>query len=114
MAVDHLADMVQHSRIRADDLDAERHVILEEINMHEDSPEDVVHDLFTQTLWPEHPLGRPILGTVETILAADRGSVRRFYRRHYLPGHLVVAAAGNLRHDDLIDCSARAWTRVGG
>ena len=102
MAVDHLADMVQHSRIRADDLDAERQVILEEINMHEDSPEDVVHDLFTQTLWPEHPLGRPILGTVETILAADRGSVRRFYRRHYLPGHLVVAAAGNLRHDDLV------------
>jgi predicted Zn-dependent peptidase len=102
MAVDHLADMVQHSRIRANDLDAERQVILEEINMHEDSPEDVVHDLFTRTLWPEHPLGRPILGTVETILAADRSSVRRFYRRHYLPGHLVVAAAGNLRHDDLV------------
>ena len=79
MAVDHLADMVQHSVIRADDLDAERQVILEEINMHEDSPEDVVHDLFTQTLWPEHPLGRPILGTVETIRAANRASVRRFY-----------------------------------
>jgi predicted Zn-dependent peptidase len=70
--------------------------------MHEDSPEDVVHDLYTQTLWPEHPLGRPILGTVETIEAADRASVRRFYGRHYLPGNLVVAAAGNLRHDDLV------------
>jgi predicted Zn-dependent peptidase len=102
MAVDHLADMVQHSVIRADDLDAERQVILEEINMHEDSPEDVVHDLYTQTLWPEHPLGRPILGTVETIQAANRGSVRRFYGRHYVPGNLVVAAAGNLRHDDLV------------
>ena len=102
MAVDHLADMVQHSVIRADDLDAERQVILEEINMHEDSPEDVVHDLYTQTLWPEHPLGRPILGTVETIEAASRTSVRRFYGRHYLPGNLVVAAAGNLRHDDLV------------
>ena len=67
MAVDHLADMLQHSVIRTSDLDAERQVILEEINMHEDSPEDVVHDLFTQTLWPDHPLGRPILGTVETI-----------------------------------------------
>ena len=102
MAVDHLTDMVQYSLIRADDLDAERQVILEEINMHEDSPEDVVHDLFTHTLWPEHPLGRPILGTVETIAAANRASVRRFYGRHYVPGNLVIAAAGNLRHDDLI------------
>ncbi len=102
MAVDHLADMVQHSVIRSDDLDAERRVILEEINMHEDSPEDVVHDLFTQTLWPEHPLGRPILGTAETIVAANRASVRRFYGRHYVPGNLVIAAAGDLRHDELI------------
>ena len=102
MALDHLADMVQHSVIRAADLDAERQVILEEINMHEDSPEDVVHDLFTQTLWPEHPLGRPILGTVETIHAATRASVARFYRSHYVPGNLVVAAAGNLRHEDLV------------
>lgn len=70
--------------------------------MHEDSPEDVVHDLFTETLWPEHPLGRPILGTVDTIRAATRASVKRFYDRHYLPGHLVVAAAGNVRHDDLL------------
>ncbi|MET0801473.1 MAG: pitrilysin family protein [Actinomycetota bacterium] len=102
MAVDHLADMVQHSVIRAEDLDAERQVILEEIHMHEDSPEDVVHDLYTETLWPEHPLGRPILGTVATIEAASRASVRRFYGRHYVPGNLVVAAAGNLRHDDLV------------
>jgi predicted Zn-dependent peptidase len=102
MAVDHLADMVQHSLIRQADLDAERQVILEEINMHEDSPEDVVHDLFTETLWPEHPLGRPILGTDETIRAATPASVRRFYHRHYLPGHLVVAAAGNLQHEELL------------
>jgi predicted Zn-dependent peptidase len=102
MAVDHLADMVQHSVLRAADLDAERQVILEEIHMHDDSPEDIVHDLFTETLWPEHPLGRPILGTVDTIRAATRASVKRFYDRHYVPGHLVVAAAGNLRHDDLL------------
>jgi predicted Zn-dependent peptidase len=101
LAIDHLADMLQHSVIRREDLDGERQVILEEINMHEDSPEDVVHDLFTQTLWPEHPLGRPILGTADTIRAATRASVRRFYRRHYVPGHLVVAAAGNLRHQDV-------------
>jgi predicted Zn-dependent peptidase len=102
MAVDHLADMVQDSVIRRSDLDAERQVILEEINMHEDSPEDVVHDLFTQTLWPGHPLGRPVLGTRDTIAAASRGSVNGFYRSHYVPGHLVVAVAGNVRHDDLV------------
>ena len=97
MAVDHLADMLEHSLIRKADLDAERQVILEEINMHEDSPEDVVHDLFTETLWPNHPLGRPILGTVETIRAATPASVKRFYHKNYVPGHLVGAAAGNLR-----------------
>jgi predicted Zn-dependent peptidase len=102
MAVDHLADMLEHSLIRKADLDAERQVILEEINMHEDSPEDVVHDLFTETLWPNHPLGRPILGTVETIRAATPASVKRFYHKNYVPGHLVVAAAGNLRHEDLL------------
>ncbi|HWC70993.1 MAG TPA: pitrilysin family protein [Actinomycetota bacterium] len=102
MAVEHLADMLQHSVIRSRDLDAERQVILEEINMHEDSPEDAVHDLYTQTLWPDHPLGRPILGTAATIRDATRASVRRFYERHYTPGNFVVAAAGNLRHDDLV------------
>ncbi len=102
MAVDHLTDMLQHSMLRAADLDAERRVILEEIHMHEDSPEDVVHDVFTETLWPDHRLGRPILGTVATIEAATRASVRRFYRRHYVPGNFVVAAAGNLDHDELI------------
>jgi predicted Zn-dependent peptidase len=102
MAVDHLSDMFQHSVLRSRDLDGERQVILEEINMHEDSPEDVVHDLFTEALWPNHPLGRPVLGTAETIRAATRDKVHRFYRRHYVPGRLVVAAAGNLRHEDLI------------
>ena len=63
MAVDHLADMLQHSLIRAADVEAERQVILEEINMREDSPDDVIHDLFAETLWPDHPLGRPVLGT---------------------------------------------------
>jgi predicted Zn-dependent peptidase len=107
LAVDHLADMLQNSLIRSADLDAERQVILEEINMHEDSPEDLVHDIFTEALWPDHPLGRPVLGTVATIGAATRGSVNRFYRRHYVPGNFVVAAAGNVRHDELLSMLAK-------
>lgn len=102
MAVDHLADMLQHSTIRQEDIDAEADVILSEIDMHEDAPEDIVHDLFTETLWPGHPLGRPILGTKERIRSATRASVRSFYRRRYVPGHLVVAVAGNVRHEDVV------------
>ena len=106
MAVDHLADMLQHSVLRAADLDAERQVILEEINQHEDDPGDLVHDLFTETLWPGHPLGRPILGTKQSIQAAGRDQVRRFYRRHYVAGNVVVVAAGNLRHEELLELVA--------
>ncbi|HSL10370.1 MAG TPA: pitrilysin family protein [Actinomycetota bacterium] len=102
LAVDHLVDMVEHSVLRKADVDAERQVILEEINMHEDSPEDVVHDLFTEALWPDHPLGRPILGTKGTIESATRAAINRFYRRHYAPGHLVIAVAGNVHHDDVV------------
>ncbi len=102
MAVDHLCDMLQNSLIRASDVDAERQVILEEINMHEDTPDDAIHDLFNETLWPDHPLGRPILGTVESIAAATPAQIRRFYRKHYVPGNVVVAATGNVKHDDLV------------
>ncbi len=102
MSVDHLSDMFRHSTIRSADLRAEAQVILSEIDMHEDSPEDVVHDVFTEALWPGHPLGRPILGTKERIRAATRASVKGFYGRHYVPGNLVVAAAGNVDHDRLV------------
>ena len=95
--------MLQHSVLRAADLDAERQVILEEINQHEDDPGDLVHDLFTETLWPGHPLGRPILGTKQSIEAAGRDQVRRFYRKHYVAGNVVVVAAGNLRHEELLE-----------
>src|SRR5678815_4366178 len=89
-----------------DSLDAERQVILEEINQHEDDPGDLVHDLFTETLWPGHPLGRPILGTKQSIQGAGRDQVRRFYRRHYVAGNVVVVAAGNLRHEELLELVA--------
>jgi predicted Zn-dependent peptidase len=102
MAVDHLSDMLRNSVLRTSDFEAERQVILEEIHMHDDTPDDLIHDLFNETLWPEHPLGRPILGTAESITAATRDQVRRFYRRHYVPGSLVVVAAGNLDHDALL------------
>jgi predicted Zn-dependent peptidase len=106
MAVEHLADMLRNSVLRIADFEAERQVILEEINVHEDTPDELVHDLLTETLWPGHPLGRPVLGTKQSIQDATRDQVRRFYRRHYVPGNVVVVAAGNLRHDALLDLVA--------
>jgi predicted Zn-dependent peptidase len=83
--------------------------------MHEDTPDDLIHDVFTEALWPGHPLGRPVLGTAETIRGATPERVRRFYRKHYVPGNVVVAAAGNLDHDrvlGLIEAGMEAGTRV--
>ena len=103
MAVEHLADMLQNSVIRTSDVDGERQVILEEINMHEDTPDELIHDIFNETLWPDHPLGRPILGTSGSIRAATRDQIKRFYRKHYEPKNFVVVAAGNVQHGWLLD-----------
>ena len=102
MAVELMSDMIQHSVLKPSEFEAEGRVILEEINMHEDAPDELIHDLFTETLWAGHPLGRPILGTVDSITAMKRAQVLRFYRRHYVPANFVIAAAGNVDHDRLI------------
>jgi predicted Zn-dependent peptidase len=103
MAVEHMCDMLQHSFLRSPDFEAERQVILEEINMHEDSPDELIHDLFTESLWAGHPLGRPVLGTVHSITSMNRDQVKRFYRRHYTPASFVVVAAGNVEHDRVVE-----------
>jgi len=101
MAMEHMGDMLQHSLIQRADVDAERGVILEEIGMRDDAPDDLIHDLFAETLWKGHPLGRPVLGTRGTITGMSRDQVHGFYRRNYTPGQFVVAAAGNLDHDEV-------------
>ena len=103
MAVDHLCDMLEHSLLRPEDVESERRVILEEIHMHEDSPDELIHDVFNEALWPGHPLGRPVLGTRASVQAATREQIRRFYRRHYVPGNLVVVATGSVDHDRLLE-----------
>ena len=101
MAVESMSDMLQNSVIAKADVDAERLVILEEINMHEDDPGDLIHDLFATTLWGDHPLGRPVLGTRDTIRSMSRDQVKSFYQRRYRPARFVIAAAGNLDHERL-------------
>jgi predicted Zn-dependent peptidase len=114
MAVESMSDMIQNSILDRADFEAERQVILEEINRQEDAPDDLIHDLFAEALWRNHPLGRPILGTRQSITALTRDQVKRFYRRLYEPAHFVIAAAGNVRHDrlcELVEANMRTGRR---
>ncbi len=113
LAVDVLGDMVTDSLLREEDVAAEREVILDEIAMHDDDPDDVVHNLFAQQAWGDSPLGRPIAGTVESITALTRDQVARFHHRHYRPANIVVTAAGNLDHAAVVRLVKTAFSRRG-
>ncbi|MEU2595648.1 pitrilysin family protein, partial [Streptomyces albidoflavus] len=113
LAIDVVCDMLTGSLIAPEDVDAERGVILEEIAMTEDDPGDCVHDLFAHTMLGDTPLGRPVLGTVDTINALGRDQIARFYKRHYDPTRLVVAAAGNVDHARVVRQVRAAFDRAG-
>ena len=106
LAVDVLGDMMTSSLVRAGDVDSERDVVLEEIRMHLDTPDDLVHSLFSEAYFGDHPLGREVLGDETTIGAMTRDQVHRYYRRHYVPANVVVAVAGNVDHDEVVDAVA--------
>jgi len=112
LAVDVISDMVTSSLLTANDVDNERGVILEEIAMHDDDPTDAVHDAFADAVWPTSPLGRPVLGTVESIESLSRTAIAGYYRRRYRPDSLVVAAAGNLDHAALVRLVKKAFAHV--
>ncbi len=114
MAVGVLADMIRNSVIDPDELESERKVILEEIAMHEDAPDELVHDLFYGSMWDGHPLGRPVLGYNHTISKVSRDEVAGYWRDRYSPTNLVVAAAGHLDHDALVEEVARLFPDGGG
>jgi predicted Zn-dependent peptidase len=102
MAVDILSDILWGPALRAEDVDAERQVILEEIRMHDDTPEDLVHDVFAEAMFPGHPIGREVIGSPETIDAMGANEIRAFHQNHYHPSNVVVAAAGNVDHDNVV------------
>ncbi len=108
LAIDVVCDLVTDSVLAASDVETERGVILEEIAMHEDEPGEQVHDLFAQTVYGEHPLGRNISGTTQTIGTMTRAQIRGFYRRRYQAPVVVIAAAGNLVHDEVVELVRRA------
>jgi len=103
VAIDVLADLVFRPLLREEDLKLERQVILEEIAGVEDTPEELVFDLHARCVWGEHPYGNPVLGTAETVGAITRDDVRRLWEWAYRPAACVVAAAGNVRHEQLLD-----------
>jgi len=112
LAVDVICDMVTSSLLTSHDVDSERGVILEEIAMHDDDPSDAVHDAFAGVVWPETPLGRPVLGSIESIEAMSRSAIAGYYRRRYRPESLVITAAGNLDHSALVRLVKKAFTDV--
>ena len=106
IAMDVLSDLVLNPVFDAKDIGRERGVILEEIKMDEDSPDYLVHEIFTQNFWKDHPLGKPILGTKDTVKKFDATPVIDFYSRAFAPGNVIICAAGHLQ--------ARAVRRTGG
>ncbi len=109
LAIDVLADMVTSSLIEPKDVDAERGVILEEIAMNEDDPTDTVHEAFAAQLFGDTPLGRPILGSVDSINAITRTQITEHYAARYKPKDLVVAAAGSLDHAEVVELTRAAF-----
>ncbi|MEU6999148.1 pitrilysin family protein [Nonomuraea sp. NPDC046570] len=113
LALGVLADVVTSSLITAEDVESERGVILEEIAMHDDDPSDVVHEAFSAALYGDSPIGRPILGTVDSINELPRERIVEYYRTYYQPPRTVVSVAGNVRHEDVVELVARAYERAG-
>jgi predicted Zn-dependent peptidase len=109
LAVDVLADIVMRPAFAPEDLEREKKVVLEEIKMVEDTPDDLVHELFTEHFWRDHPLGRPILGTPESVGAFTVEGLRRYFTEAYSAPNLIVAAVGNITHEEVRDIVLRAF-----
>jgi predicted Zn-dependent peptidase len=111
-AMDVMGDMVFAPAF--DELDAEREVVLEEIAMYDDAPQDLVHDLIAEAIFGDHPLGRPVIGTAEVISSIPREAIAGYHGAMYTPPNIVVAAAGNIEHEEVVELVGRALERRNG
>ncbi len=100
---DILSDLVLHPLFHEEDIEKEKGVVLEELKMEADNPEYVVHELFSGTFWKDHPLGKPILGSRDTVKRFSRERLDAYYRKYYVPSNIIVTAAGNLTHARLLE-----------
>ena len=110
-AMDVMSEMVFEPAFA--ELDAEREVVLEEIAMYEDAPQELVHDLISEAVFGDHPLGRPVIGTADVISSIPRESIQRYHGEMYVPGNIVVAAAGNIDHGRIVELVSRGLERRG-
>jgi predicted Zn-dependent peptidase len=109
IAFDVIADLVLRPKFDSEDVKKERQVVLEEIKMDLDNPEYLLHDIFTRGFWPAHPLGRPILGTPDTVKKFNRDALRSRFQNWFAPDHLVITAAGNVTHDQVLKLVQREF-----
>lgn len=109
LAMDVLSDIVRHSRFDSSDIDMERNVVIEEINMGWDSPQQRVYTLADELLWPDHPLGRDGVGNRESVSALTRGDVLESFGQQYRPNNTVVSVAGNIEHEEVVERVAAAF-----
>src|SRR6266446_4134145 len=112
IAMDVLCDIVLNPLFEAKDITREKGVILEEIKMDEDNPDYLVHEIFTQSFWKDHPLGKPILGTKETVKRFERQPVLEAYAHRFAPGNIIVSAAGNLKHAQFVELVAKHFQHM--
>ena len=112
IAMDVLSDLVLNPVFDNQDISRERGVILEEIKMDEDSPDYLVHEIFTQNFWKDHPLGKPILGTKDTVKKFERDPVSEFYTQRFSPGNMIICAAGHLVHEQFVALAKQHFERM--
>ena len=114
LAIDILSDMFLNSVIDPEELGREQNVILEEIKRRDDEPDDLVHDVFAETMWPEHVLGKSVIGSPESVSALKPDDLKQYMKRCYTPDTIVVAAAGNLNHKEIVDMIAERFGHLTG
>ncbi len=112
LAVDILADILQHSTFDAGELERERAVVLQEIGQAQDTPDDIIFDLFQERAYPDQPMGQPVLGRAEIIKGLDRDSVAEYQRSTYAAPGMILVAAGNVAHEPLVALAERAFSAL--
>lgn len=112
-ALDVLSDLIQHPLLRQEDIEKEKQVVIEEMRNSEDDPEDIIHEYFEKALFPEHPIGFPIIGTEANVRRFKRSTLRAHVASHYHPSRVVLAAAGNIQHDVLVGLARKYLGKLG-
>ncbi|MCL0052456.1 insulinase family protein [Peptococcaceae bacterium] len=112
LAIDLLSNMLFESLFSKEDLERERNVIIEEIKMCEDTPDELVHDIFTKAIWHDHPLGRPVIGSKETVALLSRNDLLDYYNKHYTADNIIVTIAGNIKHEEVVEKIESAFGKV--